>query len=243
MTNQEYKYIIKRQVGQNLTGTMTHCRGCDKPIDINGDHCHCCPVPAIRSPTCIHESAKKGVAQAFQETLKQANHHDIHCFIGKIEPNIMENGIRPINNNANNATKRADLLLSLGDTTYIVDITTSSNMRQDYIKKDYNSAQVAKKAEETKRKSYSNNFDIINIPEGIKFVAFGIDTLGGWGPEAINFMKHICNQFPPDISCRLKYKWKMIISTFIKRGQRYSTEKVKHQLSYRKEALPFPVMG
>ena len=154
----------------------------------------------------------------------------------------MENGIRPINNNANNATKRADLLLSLGDTTYIVDITTSSNMRQDYIKKDYNSAQVAKKAEETKRKSYSNNFDIINIPEGIKFVAFGIDTLGGWGPEAINFMKHICNQFPPDISCRLKYKWKMIISTFIKRGQRYSTEKVKHQLSYRKEALPFPVM-
>ena len=99
-----------------------------------------------------------------------------------------------------------------------------------------------------KRKSYSNNFDIINfdiinMPEKIKFVAFGIDTLGGWGPEAINFMKHICNKFPPDISCRLKYKWKMFISTFIKRGQRYSTEKVKHQLSYCKEALPFPVMG
>ena len=72
--------------------------------------------------------------------------------------------------------------------------------------------------------------------------ALGIDTLGGWGHEAINFMKHICNKFPPDISCRLKYKWKMFISTFIKRGQRYSTEKVKHQLSYCKEALPFPVM-
>ena len=94
-----------------------------------------------------------------------------------------------------------------------------------------------------KRKLYSKNFDIINLPEGVKFVAFGMDTLGGWGPEAIQFMKNICNKFPPDISCKLKHKWKIIISTFVKRGQRYATEKVKHQLSYDKDALPYPVMS
>ena len=69
------------------------------------------------------------------------------------------------------------------------------------------------------------------------------ENLGGWGPEAIQFMKTICNKFPPDISCKLKHKWKIIISTFVKRGQRYATEKVKHQLSYDKDALPYPVMS
>ena len=93
-----------------------------------------------------------------------------------------------------------------------------------------------------KRKLYSKNFDIINLPAEVKFIAFGMDTLGGWGPEAIQFMKTICNKFPPDISCKLKHKWKIFISTFVKRGQRYATEKVKHQLSYCKEALPFPLM-
>ena len=29
----------------------------------------------------------------------------------------------------------------------------------------------------------------------------------------------------------------------VKRGQRYATEKVKHQLSYDKDALPYPVMS
>ena len=138
---------------------------------------------------------------------------------------------------------RADILFSYDNVTYIIDVTTSSTMKQEYIKQCYKTAQVAKKAEEMKRKLYSKNFDIINLPEGVKFVAFGMDTLGGWGPEAIQFMKTICNKFPPDISCKLKHKWKIFISTFVKRGQTYATEKVKHQLSYDKDALPYPVMS
>ena len=70
-----------------------------------------------------------------------------------------------------------------------------------------------------------------------------MDTLGDWGPEAISFMKTICNKFPHDISCRLKHKWKMIISTFVKRGQRFITNKVRNDLAYSKPPLPYPVMG
>ena len=71
-----------------------------------------------------------------------------------------------------------------------------------------------------KRRIYSRDFDIDNLPEGTKFVAFGVGTLGAWGLEAVQFMKEIC---------KLKHRWKILMSKFIKRGQRYSTDKVQKQ--------------
>ena len=50
------------------------------------------------------------------------------------------------------------------------------------------------------------------------------------GPEAVNFIKEICNYFPNGISAQLKHRMKMLISTYIRRGKRFATEVIRNGL-------------
>ena len=85
----------------------------------------------------------------------------------------------------------------------------------------YIPGKVEKDAETTKRRIYSRYFDLQNLPQNTTFVAFGIDTMGALGPEAVTFMKEICNYFPNGITAQLKHRMKMLISTYIRRGKRF----------------------
>ena len=85
-------------------------------------------------------------------------------------------------------------------------------------------------------------FDLQNLPQNMKFVAFGMDTMGVLGPEAVNFVKEICNYFPNGMSAQLKHRMKMLISTYICRGKdlkqrRFATDFNKYFL---KTALHVP---
>ena len=64
----------------------------------------------------------------------------------------------------------------------------------------------------------------------MKFVAFGIDTMGVLGPEAANFIKEICNYFPNGMAAQLKQRMKMLISTYTRRGKRFATEVIRNGL-------------
>ena len=64
----------------------------------------------------------------------------------------------------------------------------------------------------------------------MKFIAFGIDTMGALGPESVKFMKEICNYFPNSIRALLKYRMKMFLSTYIRRGKRFATEAIRNGL-------------
>ena len=121
--------------------------------------------------------------------------------------------------------KRADILLQINETCFIIDVTTSSPMKVSYQRENvtYIPGKVGKDAETTKRRSYSKYFDLQNLPQNTKFVAFGIDTMGALGPEAVNFIKEICNYFPNGITAQLKHRMKMLISTYIRRGKRFAT--------------------
>ena len=94
----------------------------------------------------------------------------------------------------------------------------------------YIPGKVGKDAEETKRKNYSRYFDIKNLPQNMKFVAFGMDTMGALGPEAIKFIKDICNYLPNNIRAQLKYRMKILLSTYIRRGKRFATEAIRNGL-------------
>ena len=94
----------------------------------------------------------------------------------------------------------------------------------------YTPGKVGKDAEETKRKNYSRYFDIKNLPQNTKFVAFGMDTMGALGPEAIKFIKDICNYLPNNIRAQLKYRMKILLLTYIRRGKRFATEAIRNGL-------------
>ena len=94
----------------------------------------------------------------------------------------------------------------------------------------YIPGKVGKDAETNKRRSYSKYFDLQNLPQNMKFVAFGMNTMGVLGPEAVNFIKEICNYFPYGISAQLKHRMKMLTPTYIRRGKRFATEVIRNGL-------------
>ena len=54
--------------------------------------------------------------------------------------------------------------------------------------------------------------------------------MGALGPEAIKFIKDICNYFPNNIRAQLKYRMKILLSTYIRRGKRFATEAIRNGL-------------
>ena len=94
---------------------------------------------------------------------------------------------------------------------------------------DIHTGESRKDAEETKRKNYSRYFDIKNLPQNTKIVAFGMDTMGALGPEAIKFIKDICD-YLPNIRAQLKCQMKILLSTYIRRGKRFATEAIRNGL-------------
>ena len=49
-------------------------------------------------------------------------------------------------------------------------------------------------------------------------------------PEAVKFIKDICNYFPNNIRAQLKYRMKILLSTYIRRGKRFATEAIRNGL-------------
>ena len=144
-----------------------------------------------------------------------------------------DNGFTVVNNvNIPTILKRADIYVQVNDISFLVDVTTSSPMKISYQNQNaiYIPGKVGKDAEETKRKNYSRYFDIKNLPQNTKFVAFGMDTMGALGPEATKFIKDICNYFPNNIRAQLKYQMKILLSTYIRRGKRFATEAIRNGL-------------
>ena len=122
------------------------------------------------------------------------------------EPNLEDNGFTVISNvNIPTILKRADIFVQVNEISFLIDVTTSSPMKNSYQNQNaiYTPGKVGKDAEETKRKNYSRYFDIKNIPHNTKLVAFGMDTMGALGPEAIKFIKDICNYFPNNTELNL----------------------------------------
>ena len=54
--------------------------------------------------------------------------------------------------------------------------------------------------------------------------------MGALGPEAIKFIKDICNYFPNNIRAQLKCRMKILLSTYIRRGKRFATEAIRNRL-------------
>ena len=234
LSNIDLCHNIRRLAHMNLMNDVTRCDGCNDFLDGYGDHCNNCPSPRMRNPTCLHTTAKKGLIRGLKLLeAEAAKIDDVEITVSNTEPNLEDNGFTVVSNvNIPATLKRADIYVQVNEISFLIDVTTSSPMKISYQNQNaiYTPGKVGKDAEETKRKNYSRYFDIKNLPQNTKFVAFGMDTMGALGPEAIKFIKDICNYFPNDIRAQLKYRMTILLSTYIRRGKRFATEAIRNGL-------------
>ena len=55
---------------------VTRCDGCNDFLDGYGDHCNNCPNPRMRSPACLHTTAKKGLIRGLKLLEAEAKKSD-----------------------------------------------------------------------------------------------------------------------------------------------------------------------
>ena len=60
----------------NLMNDVKKCDGCNDFLDGYGDHCNNCPDPRMRSPTCLHTTAKKGLIRGLKLLKSEATKID-----------------------------------------------------------------------------------------------------------------------------------------------------------------------
>ena len=73
-----------------------------------------------------------------------------------------DNGFTVVSNvNIPTILKRADIFVQVNEISFLIDVTTSSPMKNSYQNQNamYTPGKVGKDAEETKRKNYSRYFD------------------------------------------------------------------------------------
>jgi len=130
--------------------------------------------------------------KALQAAVVSIKNNDIEIIVSNTEPNLVDNGFRRKNNtNVPADMKRADILLQINEKCFIIDVATASPLKVSYQREsvEYIPGKVGKDAETAKRRNNSKYFDLENLPQNMKFVAFGIDTMGVLGPEAAYFIK------------------------------------------------------
>ena len=110
-----------------------------------------------------------------------AKFDDVEITVSNSEPNLEDYSFTVVSNvNIPTILKRVDIFVQVNEISFLIDVTTSSPMKNSYQNQNaiYTPGKVEKDAEETERKNYSRYFDIKNLPQNTKFVAFGMDTMG-----------------------------------------------------------------